>query len=262
LGKFKGNFEIYLQFDGFDEKIHKKLRGKDLKDIKKKAIQNLSKHEIPITLVSTIERGINDNEIGRIVEFGLGEEFIRGINFQPICFSGRLNEHDVKKRITITGILKKIEEQTEEKILVNDFVPLPCNVERVAINYLYRSGKEFMPLARGLDIKKYIPFIDNTFNFDADNILEKIKNKPSGYLGCNCFSFLNDMRKIIPKEFILKTKEKKIEHVNQNTFRISVTSFPDAYNFDIKSMQKECVHIITPNLKKIPFSAYNMVHRK
>jgi hypothetical protein len=40
-----------------------------------------------------------------------------------------------------------------------------------------------------------------------------------------------------------------------------VVSFLDAHNFDLKAMQKECVHIITPELRKIPFSAYNLVHR-
>tara|TARA_Y100000310_G_C20677303_1_gene813832 strand:+ start:117 stop:1478 length:1362 start_codon:yes stop_codon:yes gene_type:complete len=262
LSNFKGQFEVYLQFDGFDEKIHKHLRGKDLTKIKERAIQNLSKYEIPITLVTTIEKGINDNEIGKIIDFGLSNEYIRGINFQPISFSGRLKNHNIKDRITITGVLKRVEEQTNKRILQSDFVPLPCNVDRVAINYMYRSGKEFISLARSLNVKKYIPFIDNTFNFDADDIINKVKKNQSSCCGCDCFSFLNDVRKIIPKEFIFKSKDKKIKHINHNTFRISVTSFIDAYNFDIKSMKKECVHIITPDMKKIPFSSYNMVHRK
>ena len=41
---------------------------------------------------------------------------IRGINFQPITFSGRVNKHDIKNRITMTGVLEEIEKQTKEKI--------------------------------------------------------------------------------------------------------------------------------------------------
>ena len=59
----------------------------------------------------------------------------------------------------------------------------------------------------------------------------------------------------------IMTKKQKIEYVDENTFRISVTSFVDKYNFDERSIQKECVHIITPDLKRIPFSAYNMIYR-
>ena len=261
LGNFKGKFEVYLQFDGFNKKVHEHFRGRDLSIIKLKAIENLTKYEIPITLVVTVEKGINENEIEKIIEFGLNNACIRGINFQPICFSGRLKNSNTENRITITGILNEIEKQMKGKILKTDFIPLPCNVDRVAINYMFRSGKEFIPLVRFIDIKKYIPIINNTFNFDADDIINKFKKNPF-CCGCSCMNFLNDIRKVIPKGFDNSSRDKKIRHVNENTFRISVTSFVDAYNFDIKSMKKECVHIITPDLKKIPFSAYNMLHRK
>jgi len=263
LAKFGDHFEIYLQFDGFEKTTYEHFRGKDLRKIKEKAIANLTKHKIPTTLVATIEKNVNDKEIVKIIEYALENEFIRGVNFQPVSFSGRVKNHNIKDRITLTGILNKIEQQTKSKIKKSDFIPLPCNVDRVAINYMYKHGKEFFPLARGLDVKKYLPFIDNTFNFDADTILEKVKkNALGGICDCKCLGFLQDIRKIIPLGFEDKAKEERIDHINKNTFRLSVSSFVDVYNFDIKSMQKECVHIITPDLKKIPFSAYNMLHRK
>ena len=175
LGEFRGGFEIYLQFDGFKEETYKHLRGRDLREIKKRAIANLEKYSIPITLVSTIEEGINDDEIGKIIEFGLNSETIRGINFQPLCFSGRVKGVKRDKRITLTGVLKRIEEQTKGIILKKDFIPLPCDVDRIAVNYMYRDNGEFTSLARHMDIKKHLLFIDNTFNFDADSIIKKFK---------------------------------------------------------------------------------------
>ena len=55
--------------------------------------------------------------------------------------------------------------------------------------------------------------------------------------------------------------DKRSEYVSENTFRITITSFIDKYNFDMKSMQKECVHIITKDFRRIPFSSYNMIYR-
>ncbi|MFA6376478.1 MAG: hypothetical protein WCX69_03720, partial [Candidatus Paceibacterota bacterium] len=66
---------------------------------------------------------------------------------------------------------------------------------------------------------------------------------------------------ILPPNYLLMDQDQKAEFINNGTFRISATSFIDKYNFDAKSMQKECVHVITSDLKKIPFSAYNMIHR-
>ena len=120
LSQFVGGFEIYLQFDGFDKKTYQHLRGRPLTGIKLKAIENLTKYQIPITLVSTIERGINDKEVGRIVEFGINTKYIRGINFQPVAFFGRLNGVKTKNRITITGIINNIEKQTKGAIKKSD----------------------------------------------------------------------------------------------------------------------------------------------
>jgi len=109
-----------------------------------------------------------------------------------------------------------------------------------------------------------LPVIRNTFKFDPEDFLKDLTKKvfSSGGSCCNYLGLLNNFRKLIPKNYFSKSAEEKIEYVSENTFRISVTSFVDSYNFDMKSMKKECVHIITPDLKKIPFSAYNMLHRK
>ena len=261
LGQFQGGFEVYLQFDGFDARTHERLRGRDLSEIKKNAIANLAKYNVPVTLVTTVAKGVNDGELGRIVEFGINAGNIRGINFQPVALWGRLENVDRKDRLTITGIIDRIEKQTKGMLKKSDFVPLPCDVDRVALTYLYRSGGGFIPLIRDLDIKDYLPVLRNTFNFDPEDIMKDLEVSAAGVCGpsCSCKAdLMKNFRKIIPVSYLLKPEKKKVEYVSANTFRISITSFVDAYNFDMK---KECVHVITPDLKKIPFSAYNMLYR-
>ncbi|MDD4409692.1 MAG: radical SAM protein [Candidatus Pacebacteria bacterium] len=263
LSQFKGKFEIYLQFDGFKPETYMHLRGKDLLSIKRKAIDNLNKYKIPITLVSVIEKGINDDEVGQIACFGMETLGIRGINFQPLAFFGRKNIIDVKNRVTLTGIISQIDDQTKGIIRKEDFIPLPCNIDRVALTYFYRIGDKLTPLVRGLDIRECLPAIRNTFKFNPEDFLKDLADNAISKKGgcCNYLSLLNKARGIIPKSYFLKSEEEKLDYVTENTFRISISSFVDVYNFDMKSMKKECVHIITPELKKIPFSSYNMFHR-
>lgn len=263
LGQFTGGFEVYLQFDGFKESTSLRLRGASLLETKKKAIANLAKHAVPTTLVSTIAAGINDDEVGRIFSFGLAQPYVRGINFQPAAFFGRVEPAIAADRITLSGVLRRLEDQTSGMLRLSDFIPLPCNVERVAITYLYRSAKGgFLPVTRDARIQDYLQLIDNTFVYTIEDVL---KNAGASIRDiqttCDCFKFLNDFRHIVPVNFFMKSKEKKKEYIDQNTFRVSVSSFLDAYNFDMKSMQKECVHVITADLRKIPFSAYNAIHR-
>ena len=264
LSQFVGGFEIYLQFDSFDDKVYESLRGKKLVKIKQKAVDNLTKYKIPVTLVSTIRKGINDHEIGKIVKFGLDTKYVRGINFQPLAYFGRIaDEEKIQDRITITGVINCIEKQLNGMIKKQDFIPLPCDVDRVAITYLYRHKDEFIPLVRNINFKNYLPMIRNTFKFNPEDILKDITENIFSSPGACCapLEFFGKLKPIIPANFFFKSKQEKVDYVTENTFRISISSFVDAYNFDMKSMKKECVHIITPDLKKIPFSAYNTIHR-
>ena len=270
LAELAGGFEVYLQFDGFERQASEQLRGADVVALKEKAVAHLSRHRVPTTLVATIEQGANDHELGRLIQFGLNAECVRGINFQPIAFfradsdSAAAPERSrATERTTVTEILERIEAQTAGTIRLKDFVPLPCDVERVAITYLHRSQGGFTPITRGADLRRYLPLIPNTFAFEADDLVAQAP-APVTAAGCceTAATLLRLLRPLIPKSYAAFSPAQRVQHVSQNTFRISVSSFVDPYNFDLRSMQRECVHVITPDLRRIPFSAYNMFHRE
>src|SRR5438874_2593498 len=50
LSAFNGNFEIYLQFDGFRQSTYEALRGLDLREVKTQAIANLTRYRIPSSM--------------------------------------------------------------------------------------------------------------------------------------------------------------------------------------------------------------------
>ena len=263
LAKFRGGFEVYLQFDGLDDKACSELRGKSgksLADVKKQAISNLNRHRVPTTLVATIKNGVNDHLCGEILAYGMSTDCVRGVNYQPIgYYGGTAAEPD---RATLSGVLNRIEKQTGKMIKASDFIPLPCNVERVAITFLLKGKKGFVPITRDRDLSEFRNLIGNTFVFTVEDVLKNFNGDSKIFNVSGCCDIIDDIKKHIPKNFILKSKEEKIRFVDENTFRISVSSFVDKYNFDMKSMQKECVHIITPDLKRIPFSSYNMLYRR
>ncbi|MEN9556000.1 MAG: Cyclic pyranopterin monophosphate synthase, partial [Planctomycetota bacterium] len=47
----------------------------------------------------------------------------------------------------------------------------------------------------------------------------------------------------------------------RDMFRITTTSFMDAWNFDVRQLMKECVHFVLPSQHIIPFSAWNVLYR-
>lgn len=261
LGALGPGFEVYLQFDGLTPETSMALRGADLTRVRMEAVKRLGGAGVATTLVTMVDKGVNEKEIGPILRLGMESPTVRGVNLQPVAFFREPAAQLGKGRVTLTDILEAIEDQMGGELTMSDFVPLPCDVERVALTFLYRSGKRFLPITRKVDIAKHLDRIRNTFAFHADEFVEKAGL--GGPTECACAEgFLRAIRPLIPKRRGIATPEEKVRHFNTNVFRVSVSSFVDPEGFDLKSMQRECVHVITPDLKKIPFSAYNMFHRE
>src|ERR671932_650699 len=117
LSAFRGNFEIYLQFDGFRQSTYEALRGLDLREVKTRAIANLTKYEIPINLTATIKRGVNEDEIGEIVKFGVAEKMVRGVTIQPVTNVGRHDDFNPLDRTTVPDVIRAIQKGTDGMFL-------------------------------------------------------------------------------------------------------------------------------------------------
>jgi hypothetical protein len=74
------------------------------------AIENCRKAGLGIILVPTVIRGINDHEVGAIVNFGLNNsDIVRGVNFQPVSLVGRMPQKmREKQRITIPKVISNL----------------------------------------------------------------------------------------------------------------------------------------------------------
>ncbi len=129
--KQAGMGSVYLQFDGLTSEVYKFTRGIDLLDVKMKAIENCRKAGIQsIVLVVTLIKGVNDNQLGDIIQFAVQNfDVIRCVNVQPVSLCGRLPQEEREKmRITIPDFMRLVEEQTNGKIKVSDFYPVPTVV--------------------------------------------------------------------------------------------------------------------------------------
>ena len=65
------------------------LRGQELRSTRRKALERLNAHRISTTLVVTLRKGLNDGEIGAIIDYALLQPCVRGVTFQPVQHAGR-----------------------------------------------------------------------------------------------------------------------------------------------------------------------------
>lgn len=255
-------FEVYLQFDGLDDAATAPLRGRGLAAVKKRVVDRLGARNVPVTLVATIAAGINDHEVGAIFAYAASRPGVRGVNFQPRAYFGRGDGTPGPDRVTLTGVLRRLERQTTGMIRRDDFVPLPCDVERVAVSFFRRESGDVTPFFRGKNFADKLPFVANTLAFDTSDVLRQaIAGMASGGGVCNCLSFIQDVAPLAPLTLALKPRREQARFVSENIFRVTVTSFVDRFNFEARAMRKECVHVLTRDGRRMPFSAFNLVHR-
>jgi uncharacterized radical SAM superfamily Fe-S cluster-containing enzyme len=120
---------VFLQFDGTNNKIYRALRGFSLYEIKRRAIESCSKHNLGVSLVCTLVPGVNDGNIGELISLAASlSPAVRGVHFQPVSYFGRHPENPGDEaRITLPEVMHKIQQQTKGKITADCFSPSHCD---------------------------------------------------------------------------------------------------------------------------------------
>jgi uncharacterized radical SAM superfamily Fe-S cluster-containing enzyme len=256
LASYMPDFEIYLQFDSLKKEALEQLRGEDLREVRKKAIEHLNKYNLSTTLVVTLQKGLNTDEIGEIIEYALKQRCVRGVTFQPTQQAGRLENFDSKNdRYTLTEVRTAILEQTEI-FNKNDLIPVPCNPDALVMGYALKLGEQVFPLTRMINPDDLLDNSRNTIVYEQD---EKLKMHL-----LNMFSTGNSVDRAGEHLKSIMCCLPEIDAPNlsyDNLFRIIIMQFIDAHNFDVRAIKKSCVHIVNKDMSIIPFETMNLFYR-
>ncbi|HEV2064395.1 MAG TPA: radical SAM protein [Thermoanaerobaculia bacterium] len=122
----------YLQFDGVGNEHNQHRKVGNLYDVKLRAIENLHKHGIDVTLVTTVINGVNNDQVGDIVKFALEHiDKINTVAFQPISFTGRDEDIDevtrTKQRYTLSHLAHDVKDQAGIGEVMRDWYPLSAS---------------------------------------------------------------------------------------------------------------------------------------
>jgi uncharacterized radical SAM superfamily Fe-S cluster-containing enzyme len=257
LAGYMPDFEVYLQFDSFEQEVLMELRGADLREIRRKALDRLNEFGISTTLVVTLKKGLNDGEIGKVIDYALTQPAVRGVTFQPIQAAGRLEHFDpARDRLTLTEVRRKILEQCSV-FKPEDVIPVPCHPDSLAMAYALKLGGKVVPLTGMIDPQILIEGGRNTIVYEQDEAVREgifklfaTNHSPQSSAGC-----LRDLLCCLPR------LAAPADLGYQNIFRVLIMQFIDAYAFDVRSVKKSCVHIVHPDGRLIPFDTYNMFYR-
>lgn len=258
LSQYKPGIEIYLQFDSFKKSTLEELRGVDLREIREKAIAHLNEYNISTTLVVTLKKGLNDSEIGKIIEYALQQKCVRGVTFQPIQVAGRLEQFDPKTdRYTLTEVRRAILQQNPH-FKPEDIIPVPCHPDSLAMAYALKLNGKVIPLTGAVAPDDFVKMMPNSVLYEQNEELKRktfelFSTSHSPQSAANAFKQLLCCLPMIPVP----------EGINyDNVFRVMIVQFLDPFNFDVRSVKRSCIHIVHPDGRIIPFDTFNMFYRE
>jgi uncharacterized radical SAM superfamily Fe-S cluster-containing enzyme len=291
--KAAGLNTVYLQFDGITPEPYIKTRAADIFDKKIEAIENCRKAGLGIVLVPTLVTGINDDQIGGIINFALDNiDIIRGVNFQPVSFAGRTPSDKVEEqRITIDDLMKQVEIQTDGMIPHDAFysastvapvsdliaamsdndaeVTLTCHEHCGVGTYVFKEDDgTVIPITKFIDVDKFINLIEksipdvskNTKLSKTKTVARALKELPKTVNKDNSPSYINITDLL--KNIFIKKDYSSLGDFHINALLISCMHFMDPFNFDQDRVSRCVIHYAVPDGRIIPFCSMNNIYRE
>lgn len=235
---------VFLQFDGLEDSIYRTLRGADLTQVKLDAIQACREAGLPVVLVPTVAPGVNDQALGDILRFALSQApHVRGVHIQPISYFGRCGLEAPEKRLTIPGILRRIEEQTGGLMKYADFGGGGAESPYCSFHasYLHRENGSLKALPR-----RKSQCCCTKSSEARDYVAQQWSGRVSGSDGDPDTASLDAF----------------LQQVVENTFTVSGMVFQDADNLDLDRLRRCYICEVDSQYGMVPFCAYNLTDRK
>jgi uncharacterized radical SAM superfamily Fe-S cluster-containing enzyme len=241
LAPFTSKLMVLLQFDGSAPETNLPLRNANTVRVRETVIENLESIGAHMQLTMTITLGVNDHEIGWVIQKGLRHDHVKVVALQPVTYSGRYElAQDPLKRMTLSDVVKAVVKQLDELAAEADFSPIPCSHPNCGWITLF---------ARRFGLRKNI-----SRQIDLDRVMNQVANRTllstpelRNVMGTRPSTPLASAAQWLGKKLIRST----------DIFAVAIKPFMDKYNYDQDRISACCHHLLDRKGNPISFCEYN-----
>ena len=241
---------VFLQFDGLDDAVYQRLRGRPLFGEKLRAIAACGERNIGVTLVPTLAPGVNTEQIGSLARFGVEHSpVVRGVHFQPVSYFGRYPAppHD-SARLTLPEVYQALFAQADDLLPADSIAPSHCDHAACGFHggYIVKPDGSLMALTAANPAAAQAccsgsPAARNR-RFVGSRWLRAAKDDistPATRAGCCDLTDLDGF----------------LARARTHAFTISAMAFQDAWTLDLERLRQCSLHVYTDGALK-PFCAH------
>ncbi|MFB6296375.1 MAG: radical SAM protein [Halobacteriales archaeon] len=261
---------IYLQFDGLEPETYEAIREVDIAAEKHEAIAACRDADLPVILVPTVVPGVNEGEMGDIVEFALeNTAVVRSVNFQPVAHFGRYAENE--GRFSLEEAAGSLADQIDS-VEKRDLMPVPCcsSYCQTATAFVPDADGGAVPLTRFLQLDSFDAIAGM---IDESDWMEMLAGTPAGaerageVTGC-CGPPIPGGSSCGPDAEAESARGEpsggdealsgEDDDLPGEILPVSFTGFMDADAGDLDRLDNCCISVPTESGDLVPFCAYNM----
>jgi uncharacterized radical SAM superfamily Fe-S cluster-containing enzyme len=264
---------IVLSLDTLRPEVDKVLLGANTVRAKLRALDLLEKHDVATTILPAVAAGLNDSEVGPLLDLVLSRRNMRSLELHTLCFTGQGGVGFRRSaRITIPDLHRRIEEATGGCISGRDFVPSPlAHPHCYSICYLLLlDGGGYMPFTRLASRATLFELLQDSLYIEPREKLEEVFRTIIDDLWANpdkvpdggrvLATIKRLLRGLYPPRPLPILERQKI--AERSTRAIYIHSHMDEENFDVARVMKCCVGVPDTDGSNIPTCSYNVLYRE
>jgi len=241
LAPFKDKVMVLLQFDGQQLEANRAMRDANTTRVRTQVIENLGRLGIHMQLTMTITQGVNDQEIGWVVETALRHPHIKVVALQPVTYSGRYElTQDPLRRMTLSDCVKAVVNQVRQHTTTGDFKPIPCSHPNCGwITLFVQRFGVTANIARHIDLEQAMNRVSNRTLLNSQELRSVVGTDQGG--------LISRIGAWAGRKLIRST----------DVFAIAIKPFMDRYNYDQDRISACCHHLLDTKGNPISFCEYN-----
>jgi len=141
---------VILSFNTFDPEASVRLHGHDVVTAKLRAIDNLTRAGVRMTLLHVLVRGIDEEAIGGILDLMRQNDLVLSLTVQTMTYTGQGGGRlPGRAHIPVDEATRIVCEHSRGALEPSDFLPRPAaHPLCYALCYMLASGDRFVPFAR------------------------------------------------------------------------------------------------------------------
>jgi uncharacterized radical SAM superfamily Fe-S cluster-containing enzyme len=191
-------------------------------------------------LTMTISAGVNDGEVGDVIDVGLRHARVKVIALQPVTWSGRYElPTDPLRRLTLSDVAKSVLAQARVRMRESDFAPIPCSHPNCGwVSVFWRRFGVVQNIMRFVDLQKVMGKVAYKPMLSTDELRDVVGSARS------------------PVERMVGALGRRLVR-SSDMFTIAIKPFMDRYNYDQDRVAACCHHMTDTAGRLVSFCEYN-----